>query len=128
MSRIYGGNWAEGTKRKCPICKKVFRCQGDWAYKDGYKQGSKYYCSWSHLRQAQQEHEKKLAKRAHGGGRPSGYKPEIEAEIYRRYKEGQKAAEVAQALGIPSTTIYNRYTKWRKEEHGDGDQQEEHPA
>ena len=55
---IYGGNWHEGKKRKCPVCKKEFSAPLSWAYQDGYKDSRNYYCSWSHMRQAQMAKEK----------------------------------------------------------------------
>lgn len=122
----YAGDWYGHVKRKCPVCKKVFFARTNWAYISGYKAAQKYYCSWSHLRQAQKEMEKKKKspekegeepKRKHGGGRPkTEFTPELEAEIYRRYKQGQRAAIVARELGINDHGIYTRYRKWKAED------------
>lgn len=122
----YVGDWYGHVKRKCPVCKKVFFARTNWAYISGYKAAREYYCSWSHLRQAQKEMEKKKKspekegeepKRKHGGGRPkTEFTPELEAEIYRRYKQGQRAAIVARELGINDHGIYDRYRKWKAED------------
>jgi len=139
---IYGGDWYEGAKRKCPICKKTFRCTYTWAYRMGYKSTVKYYCSWKHLRQAQREHAEEMArkdaerkKKAEAEARkrekeakkaPRRFTPEIEAKIYRRYLEGAKATDVAREIGTNHTSIYARYKKWRNEKNGD--HEEGHPA
>ena len=63
------------------------------------------------------EKEGEEPKRKHGGGRPkTEFTPELEAEIYRRYKQGQRAAIVARELGINDHGIYTRYRKWKAED------------
>ena len=141
----YGANWYEGKKRRCPVCKKEFRALITWAYQDGYKNSRNYYCSWSHLRQAQIERAKKRKQgkapgtedqiwepgleemseekrpRKHGGGRPKvDFTPELEAEIRRRYLAGQRAAVVSREMGINPHGIYNRYRQWKAEEAENG--------
>ncbi len=141
--RGYRGHWIsiyehDGTghlRKKCPICKKVFYCRKDWAYQWGYKDSRTFYCSWGHMRVAEKEREKEREKKKnqaeelatklrldmqakrHAGGRPRMvFTPEMEAEIYRRYKEGQRASHVAKKMGIGDHGVYLRYRKWRAEE------------
>ena len=125
----YAGDWYGNVKRKCPVCGKVFFARTDWAYQTGYKAVKSYYCCWSHLRQAQREYEKKKTiqraqagakkeqERKHGGGRPKTvFTKELEAEIFRRYRTGQRAIEVARELGIDTHGIYSRYKRWKEED------------
>ena len=140
----FTGDWYGNTKRKCPTCKKEFCCRTNWAYQDGYAASRNYYCSWTCLRQAQQEKARRrrfpqdaqagntqnpkaeqdpqaepIPAKKHGGGRPrTEFTPETEKEIYRRYKAGQRASVVARELGIGNHGIYNRYRRWKAEEGG----------
>ena len=127
----YQGDWYGNVRRKCKICKKEFYARGDWAYQLGYKNCRTYYCSYGHMRQAQRDIEAKKAKMRtwaateqkpnttqepkRGGRQRTEFTPELEAEIYRRYKAGQRGLHVARDLGINEHGIYNRYRQWKAE-------------
>ena len=115
-----------GYKRKCalPTCRTEFYCRGGWGYKIGEDKQVKCYCSYKHMRQAQAEMEAKQKqsqeqkRKNHGGGKTPRHKitAQEEAEMFRRFKAGEKGYKAAMETGININAVYYRFTKWRAEE------------
>ena len=112
-----------GTIRnyKCPGCGKLFTLppgtrRADW----GYAYGANLCCSWSCQRATEAEHTSGRRRRSAAEGpceRFDGQPPrtryslEVQREIYDLYRKGYRIKEIADAYGIPKTTVSNMVTR-----------------
>lgn len=54
-------NMIAGHEARCPVCRKKYWKGNEWAYKSGYTNRERFFCSWKCLRAWEKDHpEKKI--------------------------------------------------------------------